>query len=317
VDLGYSQLYYGSDNYKYSFGDPQSMGSLQFSESDVSNVIKNTKFSRLPFLFHELKRYPYQTESYLHEFDIPELYESYLKAVSSSSGKRYPKIFDAIEKIPEDSESIHEAFLILENIDTWHLSVIENSEISNELRNEMVSSHHQFIYLLNRRFSPNFQKEFYLFNQDLELFYRGHYLGLWENKNLGLVINLEAVIETKEDFVLNVAKPIIDNAIDYGFPDKTKKGEIVVEGEKLESDFYQISIFNNGIEIPSTIIENIFEKGVTTREEKEGHGIALWHARNFVKSNGGIIDVISYQEETSLRFTFPCIEKSDYYYVQK
>lgn len=59
----------------------------------------------------------------------------------------------------------------------------------------------------------------------------------------------------------------------------------------------QIKIKDNGREIPPIFLAKIFERGVTIGK-KQGSGMGLTHAREYIESIGGLINISSDQVET-------------------
>jgi two-component system NtrC family sensor kinase len=61
----------------------------------------------------------------------------------------------------------------------------------------------------------------------------------------------------------------------------------------LKDDMVVIEVEDNGIGIPDTIIDKIFEPLFTTKESKKGIGLGLSLCHDFVKSMEGTIKVES------------------------
>ena len=82
-----------------------------------------------------------------------------------------------------------------------------------------------------------------------------------------------------------------------------------------DSGNYIVVVKDNGFGIQPDVLPHVFDKGFTTKTDKEGHGIGLWAVKEFVEQNNGIISVETKLDEgttsehgTTFKFTIP------YYY---
>ena len=105
-----------------------------------------------------------------------------------------------------------------------------------------------------------------------------------------------------ESRVRQIFSNLIDNAIKYSLPQKEVTIDFAVRG-----DYLLISITDEGIGIPQTQLERIFEKfgraPNTIGLEASGTGLGLYIVKSLVESHGGTIDVMSHEGKGS-RFSF-------------
>lgn len=82
------------------------------------------------------------------------------------------------------------------------------------------------------------------------------------------------------------------------------QGIIIIKTYKIFNDVC-ISIKNNGPQIDPSILDNIFDIGFTTKDNKdEGHGYGLHIVKEIVKNNNGKIKVSSNEEFTDFKIIF-------------
>lgn len=94
---------------------------------------------------------------------------------------------------------------------------------------------------------------------------------------------------------------LIDNAIKYSH----EGGSILVRAYQ-KGDYVEVAVTDNGIGMPSNVINNLFKKfyrSHRSRESVAGTGIGLYLSKAIVESHGGYIGVISEVGEGST-FTF-------------
>lgn len=84
----------------------------------------------------------------------------------------------------------------------------------------------------------------------------------------------------------------------------TPYGQIVIEARDLESrNGVECTVSDNGSGISAGLLENLFEKGESEREEGEGSGLGLAIVKTFIEAHGGTISVES-QEGVGTTFCF-------------
>ena len=97
---------------------------------------------------------------------------------------------------------------------------------------------------------------------------------------------------------------LIDNAIKYSF----EGGSVTVSAEK-KGDFIEVSVADNGIGMPTNVVNNLFHKFYRSHRSREavaGTGIGLYICKAFVESHGGSITARSRENEGSVfSFTLP------------
>ncbi|OYW84850.1 hypothetical protein B7Z17_03390, partial [Candidatus Saccharibacteria bacterium 32-49-10] len=97
---------------------------------------------------------------------------------------------------------------------------------------------------------------------------------------------------------------LVDNAIKYSF-----EGGVVTISAEAKGDFVEISITDNGVGMPVSVINNLFRKFYRSHRSREavaGTGIGLYICKAFVESHGGSISVRSRENEGStFSFTLP------------
>jgi signal transduction histidine kinase len=98
-----------------------------------------------------------------------------------------------------------------------------------------------------------------------------------------------------------ILRNLFSNAIKHHDLDE---GVIRIEGRRLNSDFYEISVSDNGPGIPAKFQERVFGMFQTLkpRDELEGSGMGLALIKKIVGTYGGTISV--YSEGRGCRFTF-------------
>ena len=97
---------------------------------------------------------------------------------------------------------------------------------------------------------------------------------------------------------------LVDNAIKYSF-----EGGVVAISAEAKGDFVEVSITDNGVGMPASVINNLFRKFYRSHRSREavaGTGIGLYICKAFVESHGGSISVRSRENEGStFSFTLP------------
>jgi signal transduction histidine kinase len=157
-----------------------------------------------------------------------------------------------------------------------------------------------------------------------------------ESKEIFFNANPEAELISKFDYFNNIIVPIIDNIRDHAYnpniinkidyheeyrrniiqlkinSDFAKKCEINTHSDVAEKTII-IKIQDNGFGMTKEIQEKLFEKGTTSRDEKEGHGIGLHYVKKVLEDKGGKINFLSYLGiGTLFKITIPYDKKEDY-----
>ena len=91
---------------------------------------------------------------------------------------------------------------------------------------------------------------------------------------------------------------LIDNAIKY-----SKEGGIINVSGKVNGGFVEVSVQDNGIGMPGSVIGNLFHKfyrSHRSRETVSGTGIGLYISKAIVESHGGAISVRSEEGKGSI-----------------
>lgn len=104
--------------------------------------------------------------------------------------------------------------------------------------------------------------------------------------------------------ISEVFNNLIDNAIKYSF-----EGGIIAINASAKGDFIEVSVSDNGIGMPSSVVKNLFKKFYRSHRSREtvaGTGIGLYICRAYIESHGGTISVRSRENEGStFSFTLP------------
>lgn len=88
-----------------------------------------------------------------------------------------------------------------------------------------------------------------------------------------------------------VLSNLIDNAIKY-----SNEGGVVTVTAKVNGDFVDVSVQDNGIGMPESVVSNLFKKFYRSHRSREtvaGTGIGLYISKAIVESHGGTISVRS------------------------
>lgn len=198
------------------------------------------------------------------------------------------------------------------------------------------------VYFANKIFSPSFQRTEYYLKEDVKV-YHDNLSELLDSERINLRYRSMWDISNSADYFTHAIEPLIWNVFHHGFnPANDVHGringtqkfwksidvngypeqEIDVSPQgshcyKIPADFgnYIVVVKDNGFGIQPDILPHIFEKGFTTKPDKEGHGIGLWGVKEFVEQNNGAISVETKLDDgtasehgTSFKFIIP------YYY---
>lgn len=121
--------------------------------------------------------------------------------------------------------------------------------------------------------------------------------------NVSLPDNLPTVAADRGS-IGEVLGNLIDNAIKYSF-----EGGVIQILAQTKGEFVEISVKDNGIGMPASVVNNLFRKFYRSHRSREavaGTGIGLYIAKAFVESHGGSISVASKENEGSVfSFTLP------------
>ena len=97
---------------------------------------------------------------------------------------------------------------------------------------------------------------------------------------------------------------LIDNALKY-----SNEGGSIAVSAAVEGDFVKVSVTDNGIGIPASVIGNLFHKFYRSHRSREtvaGTGIGLYICKAIIESHGGKIEVTSTEGKGStFSFTVP------------
>lgn len=126
-----------------------------------------------------------------------------------------------------------------------------------------------------------------------------------EQKNIDLYLEIRSELKKLPLEAWNLCK-VLANIIDNGI---TALSEVEHErsihleiGEDLDN--YTFLIYNNGPQIPESVLSNIFKQGFSTKREEE-HGMGLFIVAKIIREAGGTILVKSDADKTSFSITLP------------
>lgn len=104
--------------------------------------------------------------------------------------------------------------------------------------------------------------------------------------------------------ISEVISNLIDNAIKYSFEGGVVRVSAVAKGE-----FIEVTVEDNGIGMPASVVSNLFRKFYRSHRSREavaGTGIGLYICKAFIESHGGTIAARSKENEGStFSFTVP------------
>ncbi len=135
-----------------------------------------------------------------------------------------------------------------------------------------------------------------------------------KQKNIKLInrIKKNVFVYADENSVQMIVRNLTNNAIKF----TPENGEIRVSGAK-HGDFYRITVSDNGIGMPKSILDNLFDIGKKVSRSgtnnEPGTGLGLILVKELVEKNGGTIKVKSEEGKGSkFIFTLPLAkEESD------
>ena len=114
------------------------------------------------------------------------------------------------------------------------------------------------------------------------------------------VLNQEILSQVSEHTLIEIMGTLVDNAIEACTEEKNEI-EMVLDdkGDKLV-----FRIRNQVNNLKMSDISHFFERGFTTKENKEGHGLGLYQANLLAQRFGGEITVSLEQEEKVQKISF-------------
>ena len=114
------------------------------------------------------------------------------------------------------------------------------------------------------------------------------------------VLNNEIVTTASEHCLVEIIGTLTDNAFEAASPGLGEIG--IVLDAKDDKLIFMIKNQVNGLKMSD--IERFFEKGYTTKNNREGRGLGLYQARRIAKENGGEITVELLSENKSQKICF-------------
>jgi signal transduction histidine kinase len=106
----------------------------------------------------------------------------------------------------------------------------------------------------------------------------------------------------------NSIEEVIVNLVDNGLKYSLEGGQVIVSA-KVDGDFVEVSVQDQGIGIPASLVPNLFSKfyrSHRSRETVSGTGLGLYISKAIVESHGGTMSVRSTEGEGStFSFTLP------------
>jgi two-component system sensor histidine kinase KdpD len=128
---------------------------------------------------------------------------------------------------------------------------------------------------------------------------------IFQDRKINITIP-EDIPLIRADFVLleQAVTNLLDNAHKYSKQDK----EVIIEVKQISSEV-QVSITNNGVSIPESDREKIFEKfyRLTTNQHITGTGLGLSICKGIIEAHGGRIWVEAKEEKVIFTFTLPIV----------
>ena len=114
------------------------------------------------------------------------------------------------------------------------------------------------------------------------------------------VLNQEILSQVSEHTLIEIIGTLVDNAIEACTEEKNEI-EMVLD-DKEDKLVFRISNQVNNLKMSD--ISHFFERGFTTKENKEGHGLGLYQANLLAQRFGGEITVSLEQEEKVQKISF-------------
>ena len=200
------------------------------------------------------------------------------------------------------------------------------------------------LYISNRLFNPDFQRNEYYLRDDVSIF-ETNVREIFEKENIHIIYGKIEPILTSVDYLSYAIEPLFWNVKEHAFNPENDINERMEEkkfwkrigvfgspekevdifhpgssGWKKPADSgdYIIKVQDNGFGIKEEHLLSLFEKGFSTKKDKEiNHGIGLWGVKQFVEKYGGTISVkTKLGEGTTFEFTIPYSHLNDFICVQ-
>lgn len=167
-----------------------------------------------------------------------------------------------------------------------------SSYINNILNVAKLDRHHLRVYL----YEDTVQNIYNSIAYDMDLRAKSQHRLL----SVNIPADLPTIAADKSS-IGEVLGNLIDNAIKYSF----EGGSVLISAE-AKGEFVEISVSDNGIGMPPSIVNNLFKKfyrSHRSRDSVAGSGIGLYICKAFIESHGGSLIVRS-QEGAGSTFTF-------------
>lgn len=114
------------------------------------------------------------------------------------------------------------------------------------------------------------------------------------------VLSQEMITSISEHSLIEIIGTLVDNAIE-ACDDKRNKIDMVLDGQ---DDRIIFTIKNQVENMTLSQVSSFFEKGFTTKANKEGHGLGLYQANMLAKKYGGEITVELLENEGTQEIVF-------------
>lgn len=175
----------------------------------------------------------------------------------------------------------------------FHRLVVSANRLSSYVNNILNTARYD-----QRHLSINLHKEslaaiYDIIKDDMEL------RASAQNRLLTVTIPADLpIIAADKTSLSEVLSNLIDNAIKY-----SHEGGIVTVSAEAKGDFVEITIEDQGIGMPSSVVSNLFQKFYRSHRSREtvaGSGIGLYISKAIVESHGGTIGVRSQEGKGSV-----------------
>lgn len=168
----------------------------------------------------------------------------------------------------------------------FHRLAVSSSRLSNYIDNILNTSRYDRRHLKVNLLEDSVKNVYDTIADDMEMRANA------QNRLLSVSIpdNLPTVAVDKAS-MSEVFSNLIDNAIKY-----SNEGGVINVSAKTEGDFVAVSVQDNGIGMPESVVENLFQKFYRSHRSREtvaGTGIGLYVSKAIVESHGGTISVSS------------------------
>jgi phosphoserine phosphatase RsbU/P len=114
--------------------------------------------------------------------------------------------------------------------------------------------------------------------------------------------DLAEPVHCNRDRIAQLFSNLLGNALSYGAVEKP-----IRVGAMAAGGVFELSVANAGDPIPSAARERLFlpfSRGAV-RPSQNGLGLGLYIASEIAKAHGGVLDVVSTEEETRFTFRMP------------